>query len=184
MTQEFIENSATIEDVVKVVLKDLVKTTQEKAVSYIKDNMTKVPVSDLLFVSGTFPDDYKCNFLLHNKPVYISLKQHVQYAWVSNRLCSLATCLDILHCVIIFEQTRNGNIHYHIIVHTKLHKHDLRAIICELFGFSKVRDIIINVNVRKVDCLDKLSQYLFNKKDTIKQYEMVDMDKFRPMILI
>jgi len=83
---------------------------------------------------------------------------------------------------IIFEQTKQGNIHYHIIMHTLLHKHDVRAILAELFNFKKATSIILNINVKNVTNLTKLFDYFFNKNE--KNYESLDMNKFKPIILI
>lgn len=176
-----IENSLdnVIEHEKPVVLRNLVKTTQEVSLQYILALNNDTP---LYFVSGCFADDYKLNIRGKNIS-YISLKQSVQYSWVSHKLGLLASNALIQNMAIIFEQTKHGSIHYHAIAQTAMHKHDLRAIICELFGFVRANDIIINVNVQKITNIKDLCPYLFDKKGTKKEYEILDMTIFKPMIL-
>lgn len=166
-----------------VVFRHLVKTTKELSKSYLLSEFNDVPCSDICFVSGCFPDDFKLP-IRGKKISYVGLKQNVQYGWISHKLESLADwSAHISRCVVIFEQTYLGNIHYHMVLSSKLHKHDIRAIISEIFGFVRSQDIILNVHVQGLTSLSSLVKYLYDKKGTKKAYEELDMDYYKPMYL-
>jgi len=162
-----------------VVKRHLVLTTRNNALEYF-ECFRKIPMNEIYFISGTFADDYKLNVRSRNV-AYLSLKQIVQYNWIGYKFINHLPLNIGDQILIIFEQTFHGNIHYHILISSKLHRHDIRALIAELFGFTKANDIIINVNVKDVFNLDGIHDYMFNK--VTKTYENLDMNVFKPIIL-
>lgn len=166
------------------VVKHLVLTTQARGRDYAQVLLdTELgELNPCYFVSGCFPNNYKCKIGNYTKD-YVCLKQHIQYHYIKTKfLDEYIVPDDIQKMLIIFEQTKNGNIHYHILVETTMHKHDLRASISELFGFKRAQDILLNIVIKNVNDFEGLIAYLYHK--TTKDYEAIDQEKFKPIYLV
>lgn len=110
------------------------------------------------------------------------MKQAQQYKYYRHKLLShtLTSCIQFMFCY--FEQFKNGNIHFHLIVNIgKEHIINLKAELAELFGVSKKDEMKHFFHSQKIDDIEATHNYLFHKEQ--HAYENIDQEVFRPIIL-
>lgn len=164
-----------------VVMRHLVITTEDLAKQYCLTHLAKAPLSQLLFVSCAFSDKFRIP-IRGTVTSYVGVKQFNQYSWLRHMLIDRFIIMpEIYGLCVVFEQTKHGSVHFHMLLNTTIHKHDIRASLAELFNIKRATEIILSINVKAVTDVDKLLEYLFNK--TTKAYEKLDMKTYKPLIL-
>lgn len=110
------------------------------------------------------------------------MKQAQQYKYYRHKLLgyTLTSCIQFMFCY--FEQFKNGNIHFHLIVDIgDEHIINLKAELAELFGVSKKDEMKHFFHSQKIDDIEATHNYLFHKEQ--HAYENIDQEVFRPIIL-
>lgn len=129
------------------------------------------------FVSVGMPTKH----LVRNKGVlveYQTLSQKAQYTYIYNRLNN-HEFYSFSSAYIIFEQTKLGNIHFHAILYALENDHDIRAEFYDCFGIKKGKSVRHFIDIKDIDDMPGLIDYLFNKNE--KDYEKVDNLIFKPL---
>lgn len=131
----------------------------------------------LHFVSFNFSTKHK---VLTNKgPIeYQCLKQLQQYDYIYKRLCS-HEFTTLAEGFIVFEQTLDGNIHFHALVPSRFSKQCIKAEFLDCFNIKKGAEATYSCNIKTVTDLNNIYEYLFHKQK--KKYEAVDQKIFKPL---
>ena len=168
-------------DETPVVLDNLVKTTKERGEMYCKT----IKGDGLYFVSVSIPQKHLIN-VRGRKISWLSMKQHVQYIYLTNKLINVIDNMSILgdasidKLCVVFEQHLSGCIHFHMIIKTSLHKHDVRAMLASMLQIRKPTEILLSIRVVDIKDIDGVIDYLFHKKE--KLYEELNMNVYKPLI--
>lgn len=155
---------------------------EKKLREYVLDDETHfVEVDDmdhkLWFVSFNFATKHKVRSNVG--PVeYQVLKQKQQYDYIYRKLCS-HEFTTLAGGFIYFEQTLDGNIHFHGVIPSRYSKQCMKAEFLDCFGIKKGPEASYACNIKEVTDLNNLFEYLFNKQK--KKYEEVDSQIFKPL---
>lgn len=177
--ENLVEQIPEDEDVVK---KTLVLTTADLARQYVQNIENFNNECNMYFVSLNIPLKRKLGSKARYKE-YGCCTQLLQYLYIRIKLFDIPLrAINSMLCY--FEQTKQGNIHCHMLVnaHKELHRNDLRAQICSVFDFKKWIEASLNVHVEQVYDVKGVFEYLFNKDK--KSYENIDQNIFKPLILL
>lgn len=137
-------------------------------------------IDKYIFLSVGFSTKYKVNT---RKGVieYQVLKQKDQYKFIIDKIMGHEfSTFDVDDGVgfLFFEQTFEGNIHFHGILKTEC-KQDLKADFLDCFNIKRGSDAKFTVNIKPITNLEGLEEYCFQK--TTKKYEIVDQQLFKPL---
>jgi hypothetical protein len=86
--------------------------------------------------------------------------------------------------IVIFEVTKNGNLHFHMLCDCKTRQDSrlIQLILLDRMGINKKSDDADTIlNVRNVSDPDGMYEYMCNKKQ--KDYENLDWIKYKPLFL-
>lgn len=179
MENKLLENSNTIEDVDSVGIKPLVITTRENAIAHTEAFLQGGTTS--YFVSFNL-DTSKNIKIGKDIKQYGVLKPTVQYMWMYHKIISAYDAIKRIADtgLIIFEQTKKGNIHFHMIYQSKVHMKYMESALASIFEIKKVKEQYNSINIVKITNTKGIIDYCFNKKE--HDYECLDMKIFKPMI--
>lgn len=129
------------------------------------------------FVSVGFPT----KLLVRKRGVlveYQTLKQREQYDYIYNKLNNYQF-LSFNSAYVLFEQTKIGNLHIHLVVNALESDHDLKAEFYDCFDIKKGKNVRHFIDVQDIRDPSGLIEYLFNKD--VKSYETVNQSIFKPL---
>lgn len=109
---------------------------------------------------------------------YQTLSQKLQYEFIYNKL-NTHEFFSFSSALVLFEQTKLGNIHFHAVVKVLEIDHDIRAEFYDCFGIKKGKSVRHFIDIQPVTDMKGLLEYLFNKNE--KNYESVDQTRFKPL---
>ena len=174
----------TIDDL--KVLRKVVCQFSQTTPSFMRDTLTalhcqQVEWTNYYFVSFNLSTNHsiKCD---GKKRAYQTLKQIQQYNFLSRKLLQ-ADFFTLSSCMIMFEQTLQGIIHFHCIVSLKesVHMHDFKCELYDLFEITNRDELKYTCQSSPITDYVGMVDYFF--KETKKRYELLDCRLFKPLIL-
>lgn len=109
---------------------------------------------------------------------YQILSQREQYEFIYNKLNN-KEFYSFNSALILFEQTKSANIHFHAFMHVLENDHDIKAEFYDCFDIRKGKNVRHFIDIQPIRDMKGLINYLFNKD--VKAYENVDQSKFKPL---
>ena len=174
----------TIDDL--KILRKVVCSFSQTTPSFLRDTLTalhcqQVEWTKYHFVSFNLSTNHsiKCD---GKKRVYQTLKQIQQYHFLSRKLLQ-SDFYTLSSCMVMFEQTLQGIIHFHCIISLKesVHVHDFKCELYDLFEITNRDEIKYTYQSSPITDYDGMVDYFF--KETKKRYELLDCRLFKPLIL-
>lgn len=153
------------------------QTTEGRVKQWLADIPTNP--EGYYFVSAGLPTTHKIK--LNSKTVeYQTLKQKEQYKYLLKQLSNYEFD-SFSEGIVMFEQTKIGNLHWHAILKSTGHYHNIRADFYSCFGLQRGPSLKHFIRIDPVKDLSGLIDYLFNKDK--KSYEKVCPILFKPLII-
>jgi len=131
------------------------------------------------FVSAGLPTTHKIK-IGTTTIEYQVLKQKEQYKFLKHKLSGYEFD-SFSEGILLFEQTKIGNLHFHAVVKATGHFQNIKADFFSCFGLKRGQELKHSFRVDPVKDLNGLKDYLFNKDK--KSYEKVCPVLFKPLII-
>lgn len=153
------------------------QTTEGRVKQWLADIPTNP--EGYYFVSAGLPTTHKIKTKL-GMVEYQTMKQKEQYNYLIKMLSNYEFD-SFSEGIIIFEQTKIGNLHFHAVVKATGHYQNIRADFFSCFGLKRGPSLKHSLRIDPVKDLSGLIDYLFNKDK--KSYEKVCPILFKPLII-
>lgn len=159
-------------------------TTPEYCKEYMQ-GVQLLPANQLSkykFISVGFSTKHPVKIMRHKKPLqtveYQTLKQKEQYdyVWQSLNIYEFETFDEGF---IIFEQTKLGNVHFHLVVKALASTHDICAEFYDCFNIKRGKPLRHFIKIEDISDAKGLQEYLFSKKE--KDYEVLPYEWNKPI---